>query len=48
MWLRKVVRVAAVGKAMVKWALTWLATGRAAGQGLARLGEGVAAALGVV
>ena len=31
LWLRKAVRVVSVGKAAVKWALTWLAKGWAAG-----------------
>ena len=31
LWLRKAVRVASVGKAVVKWALTWSAKGQAAG-----------------
>ena len=37
----------AVGKAVVKWTLTWSAKGRVAGQGVGRLGVGVAS-LGVV
>ncbi len=45
LWLRKVERRVVVAKAMVKWALAWSATSRAAGQEVGRFGVGVAAFL---
>ena len=47
LWLREVERRVAVVKAVVKLSLTWSAKGRAANQGIGRLGVGVAT-LGVV
>ena len=47
LWLRKAVRGASAGKAVVKCVLTWSAKGRAADQEVGWLGLGVAA-LGVV
>ena len=43
LWLRKVERRVAVAETVVKWAPTWSATGRAAGQEVGRLGVSIAA-----